>query len=75
MCNSLNENIAVKKMYEQYVSYIQHKEQNILVEPQAMYATSFNDMIKIANYDKDFAADLLDVSYKTVTRYHKKIKM
>ena len=31
-------------------------------------------MIAIANYDKDFAADLLDVSYKTVTRYQKEDK-
>ena len=31
-------------------------------------------MITVADYDKDFAADLLDVSYKTVTRYQKEKK-
>lgn len=74
MSNQVNENIAAKKIYKQYASYIQQEEQNMLAEPQAMYATSFNDMIAIANYDKDFAADLLDVSYKTVTRYQKEDK-
>ncbi len=74
MSNQVNENIAAKKIYKQYASYIQQEEQNMLAEPQAMYATSFNDMIAIANYDKDFAAELLDVSYKTVTRYQKEDK-
>lgn len=74
MSNSVNKNIAVKKIYKQYANYIQHEEQNILAEPEAMYATAFNDMVTIANYDKDFAADLLDVSYKTVTRYQKEDK-
>lgn len=74
MSNPLNENIAVKKIYKQYASYIQHEEQNTLAEPETMYATAFNDMVTIANYDKDFAADLLDVSYKTVTRYQKEDK-
>ena len=74
MSNQLSENAAAKKIYKQYASYIQHEEQNILAEPQAMYATAFNDMVAIANYDKDFAADLLDVSYKTVTRYQKEDK-
>ena len=31
-------------------------------------------MISVSNYDKDFAADLLDVSYKTVARYQKEKK-
>ncbi len=62
------------KVYKQYKNYLEDEEQNILAEPQAMYATSFNDMITVANYDKDFAADLLDVSYKTITRYQKEKK-
>ena len=74
MNSSFTENIPAKKIYKQYASYIQHEEQNILSEPEAVYATAFNDMVAIANYDKDFAADLLDVSYKTVTRYQKEDK-
>lgn len=74
MSNSSTENIPAKKVYKQYADYIQHEEQNTLAEPEVMYATSFNDMITVANYDKDFAADLLDVSYKTVTRYQKEDK-
>ena len=62
------------KVYKQYSAYIQQDESNLLSEPQAIYATAFNDMITVANYDKDFAADLLDVSYKTVTRYQKERK-
>ena len=41
---------------------------------KSIYATAFNDMVAVANYDKNFAADLLDVSYKTVTRYQKEEK-
>lgn len=74
MNNSSGENLAVKKIYKQYAGYIQHEEQNTLSEPEAIYATAFNDMVTIANYDKDFAAELLDVSYKTVTRYQKEDK-
>lgn len=62
------------KVYKQYSSYIQQEEFNTLAEPQAIYATAFNDMVEVSNYDKDFAADLLDVSYKTVTRYQKEKK-
>jgi putative toxin-antitoxin system antitoxin component (TIGR02293 family) len=62
------------KIYKQYSSYIQQDESNLLSEPEAIYATAFNDMIAVADYDKDFAADLLDVSYKTVTRYQKERK-
>ena len=62
------------RVYKQYSSYIQQDESNILSEPEAIYATAFNDMITVADYDKDFAADLLDVSYKTVTRYQKEKK-
>ncbi len=62
------------KIYKQYSSYIQQEESNLLSEPEAIYATAFNDMIAVADYDKDFAADLLDVSYKTVTRYQKEKK-
>lgn len=39
--------------------------------PAAFYVTAFDDMLTVTIYDKDFAADLLDVSYKTVTRYKK----
>lgn len=62
------------KVYKQYSTYIQQEEFNTLAEPQAIYATAFNDMVEVASYDKDFAADLLDVSYKTVTRYQKEKK-
>ena len=74
MSNQPNENIAAKKIFKNYARYIQNEDQNILEEPQAMYATSFNDMVAIAHYDKDFAADLLDISYKTVSRYQKEDK-
>jgi putative toxin-antitoxin system antitoxin component (TIGR02293 family) len=69
-----NDTAAVKKIYKQYASFIQSDEENILSEPDAMYATAFNDMVTVANYDKDYAAGLLDVSYKTVTRYQKEEK-
>lgn len=62
------------KVYKQYKDYLDEEEQNIVSEPEAVYATSFDDMIAVANYDKDFAADLLDVSYKTITRYQKERK-
>ena len=74
MANPSTKNIAAKKIYKQYNSYLQSEEQNILSEPDTMYATAFNDMVTIANYDKDYAADLLDVSYKTITRYQKENK-
>ncbi len=74
MSNQPTENIATKKIFKEYARYIQNENLNIFAEPQAMYATSFNDMVTIANYDKDFAADLLDISYKTVTRYQKEEK-
>lgn len=66
--------IDADKVYKQYKSYLIDEEQNILSEPEVMYATSFNDMLAVANYDKDYAADLLDVSYKTITRYQKENK-
>jgi putative toxin-antitoxin system antitoxin component (TIGR02293 family) len=47
---------------------------NIINEPEALYANAFNDLITVANYDKDYAASLLDVSYKTVSRYQKEKK-
>ncbi len=62
------------KVYKQYSDYINQEESNTLSEPEAVYATAFEDMIAVSNYDKDFAADLLDVSYKTVTRYQKEKK-
>jgi putative toxin-antitoxin system antitoxin component (TIGR02293 family) len=46
----------------------------IVQEPSVVYATLFNDMVSISNYDKNYAAELLDVSYKTVTRYQKEKK-
>ncbi len=62
------------KVYKQYDKYIRQQEANILAEPEAIYATAFDDMLAVSNYDKDFAADLLDVSYKTVSRYQKEKK-
>ena len=59
------------KVYKQYSNYIRQEESNILSEPEAIYATAFDDMISVSSYDKNFAADLLDVSYKTVARYKK----
>jgi putative toxin-antitoxin system antitoxin component (TIGR02293 family) len=63
-----------ENVYKQYSSYLKHEDQSIVSEPQEVYATAFNDMVAVTNYDKDFAADLLDVSYKTVTRYQKEKK-
>lgn len=62
------------KVYKQYSNYINQDELNILSEPEAIYATAFDDMVAVSSYDKNFAADLLDVSYKTVTRYQKEKK-
>lgn len=67
-------NSDIQKVYKQYSGYIQQEESNMLLEPEAIYATAFNDMITVSSYDKDFAADLLDVSYKTVARYQKEKK-
>lgn len=66
--------INAAQVYKQYKNYLNDDEQNILLEPETMYATSFNDMLAVANYDKEYAADLLDVSYKTITRYQKENK-
>ena len=66
--------INAAAVYKQYKNYLTDESQNILSEPEVMYATSFNDMLAVANYDKDYAADLLDVSYKTITRYQKENK-
>ena len=63
------ENKPAKKVYKLYATYLDNEEQSIVSEPQEIYATAFNDMVAVANYDKDVAADLLDVSYKTVARY------
>jgi putative toxin-antitoxin system antitoxin component (TIGR02293 family) len=68
------ENKPAEKVYKLYANYLDNEEQSIVSEPQEVYATAFNDMVAVANYDKDFAADLLDVSYKTVTRYQKEKK-
>ena len=62
------------KVYKLYDAYIQQDAANVLLEPEAIYAAAFNDMIAVSNYDKEFAADLLDISYKTVTRYQKEKK-
>ena len=37
-------------------------------------STAVNDIFTVASYIKNFAANLLDVSYKTVTRYQKEKK-
>jgi putative toxin-antitoxin system antitoxin component (TIGR02293 family) len=66
-----NSNVNI---YKSYKNYIAEEESNVLNEPQAVYATAFNDMVTVSNYDKDYAADLLDVSYKTITRYQKEKK-
>jgi putative toxin-antitoxin system antitoxin component (TIGR02293 family) len=66
--------LKAAQVYKEYKNYLADEEQNVLSEPEVMYATSFNDMIAVANYDKDYAADLLDVSYKTITRYQKENK-
>ena len=71
----MNANSATqKKVYKMYQTHIEGEQQNIVSEPHVMYATSFNDMVEVAEYDKDFAAGLLDLSYKTVTRYQKEKK-
>jgi putative toxin-antitoxin system antitoxin component (TIGR02293 family) len=66
--------LSQKKVYKMYQTHIDGEQQNIVSEPQVMYATSFNDMVQVADYDKDFAAGLLDLSYKTVSRYQKEKK-
>ena len=66
--------INAATVYKQYKNYLTDEAQNIVSEPEVVYATSFNDMLAVANYDKDYAADLLDVSYKTITRYQKENK-
>jgi len=63
-----------EKVYKQYSAHILEDELNTLSEPETIYATAFDDMVAVSNYDKDFAADLLDVSYKTVARYQKEKK-
>ena len=68
------ENKQAEKVYKQYSNYLEEENLSIVSEPQAVLATAFNDMLSVANYDKDFAAGLLDVSYKTVTRYQKEKK-
>ncbi len=60
-----------KKVFKQYADYIQEEASNMVSEPSAIYASAFDDMLTVTSYDKDFAADLLDVSYKTVSRYQK----
>ena len=62
------------KVYKQYSGYLQQEEFNMLSEPEAIYAAAFDDMLAVSNYDKDFAAGLLDISYKTVSRYQKEKK-
>ncbi|MBL0146375.1 MAG: DUF2384 domain-containing protein [Chitinophagaceae bacterium] len=62
-----------EKIYKEY-ALNEDDGFSVVNEPAAVYATSFNDMITVSNYDKDFAADLLDISYKTITRYQKEKK-
>ena len=68
------DSLTQRKVYKIYQTHIDEEQQNIVSEPKVMYATSFNDMVLVAEYDKDFAASLLDLSYKTVTRYQKEKK-
>lgn len=65
---------SVAGVYKQYKDYIDDTDKNLVLEPAAVFASSFNDMITVARYDKEFAADLLDVSYKTISRYQKEKK-
>lgn len=67
-------NKTTEKVYKQYSGYLEEENLSVVSEPQEVYASAFNDMVAVTNYDKDFAADLLDVSYKTVTRYQKEKK-
>ena len=67
-------NKPAEKIYKQYADYLDNEERSIVSEPQEVYATAFNDMVEVASYEKDYAADLLDISYKTVTRYQKEKK-
>ncbi|HMO61716.1 MAG TPA: DUF2384 domain-containing protein [Ferruginibacter sp.] len=63
-----------EKIYQQYENYLLEENLNVVAEPGEVYATAFNDMVAVANYDKNYAAGLLDVSYKTVARYQKEKK-
>jgi putative toxin-antitoxin system antitoxin component (TIGR02293 family) len=63
-----------KKVYNSYEAEIEKDQFNIISEPEVLYASAFNDLITVANYDKDYAAGLLDISYKTVSRYQKEKK-
>jgi putative toxin-antitoxin system antitoxin component (TIGR02293 family) len=65
---------TTEKIYSQYENYLLSENQNIVSEPGEVYASAFNDMVAVANYDKNYAAGLLDVSYKTVARYQKEKK-
>ena len=65
---------AKEKVYKKHIDYLEEEQSNILREPEVLYGKSFDDMVAISNYDKDFAAGLLDVSYKTVGRYQKENK-
>lgn len=67
-------NKTTEEVYKQYSDYLEEENLSVVSEPQEVYASAFNDMVAVTNYDKDFAADLLDVSYKTVTRYQKEKK-
>ena len=63
-----------QKVFKEYMAYLGDEEMSIVSESVAVYATAFNDMVTVSDYDKDAAAGLLDVSYKTVTRYQKEKK-
>ena len=68
------DNKSSEKIYKQYANYLENEEMSMVSEPGEVYASAFNDMVAVASYDKDYAADLLDISYKTVTRYQKEKK-
>jgi hypothetical protein len=59
-----------EKIYKEYPTN-EDDFSSMVNEPAVVYASSFNDMVRVSNYDKEYAADLLDVSYKTITRYQK----
>jgi putative toxin-antitoxin system antitoxin component (TIGR02293 family) len=62
-----------EKVYKEYPTN-EDDFSSMVSEPAVVYASSFNDMVTVSNYDKEYAADLLDVSYKTITRYQKEKK-
>lgn len=73
LCVKYNE-MAKSKVQKDKEYPINEEFSSIVQEPSEVYATSFNTMVDASNYDKNYAASLIDVSYKTVTRYQKEKK-